>query len=151
MLPVEVGDLLFFAVLEDFEIGLVEIRNEAVLVVGHRDRHDDFIDLYLNGRLVRRLGRLRKVLRGLRCLLLRGRLHWLRRLLRQSGGSPQPQDRKITATKHRSTHYLTTANGLTLYPAGTAAFKERLHLVGAEAVEITWDRVLQARGRNREF
>ena len=42
-------DLLLFALVENGEILLLQIRHEAALFVGHGHRNDDFVHLHLNG------------------------------------------------------------------------------------------------------
>ena len=43
-------DLLLLAFVENGEILLFQIRDEAALLVRHRHRNDDFVDLHLNRR-----------------------------------------------------------------------------------------------------
>src|SRR5579864_1152180 len=46
----EESDLLFLAFVEDAEVLLVEIADEAALFVRYRDGDNDFVDLHLNRR-----------------------------------------------------------------------------------------------------
>ena len=45
--------MLLFAFVENTEVLGVEVGDEAALLVGHRHRDDDFVDLHLNGPLLR--------------------------------------------------------------------------------------------------
>jgi len=55
-LPGEKADLLLFAFVVDAKVFLIQIGDEFALLVGHRNRHDDFVDLYLDGWRLRLIG-----------------------------------------------------------------------------------------------
>src|SRR5205823_13134755 len=55
-------DLLVFAFVLDTEVSGVQVGYETPPIVGHGNRHDDFVDLYFDRR---RLGQLNRALRVL--------------------------------------------------------------------------------------